>query len=149
MKGWASKIPARGAAHYLVEDGTPFCANLAYADGRKALAPFECEWTELRITDHLCTNCVRAYPRACLCGRCNVRPACAQGCEACVDHHFEIADPRAQAAKRGGRCAICKASCSAGSYCCGCDSFVCWTHGEPKGLKFNELHKPTDHRGVR
>lgn len=146
---WASKNPARGAAHYLLEDGTPYCSHLTYADGTKALAPFECEWVELRTTDHLCTNCARAYPRACLCGRCGVHPCERCGDPVCLNDHFGGVDARVKVARSGGQCAVCGKPCTAGSYCCGCKNFVCWTHGEPQGLKFNDVHKPTDHRGAR
>jgi hypothetical protein len=34
-----------------------------------------------------------------------------------------------------GICGLCDAPLTRASFCCGCGRFVCWTHGEPHGLK--------------
>ena len=60
MEGWASKAGRSGVqtAHYLDAVGTPLCAAMKFRDG-PALAPFTCEWAELREADRRCQYCRR------------------------------------------------------------------------------------------
>jgi hypothetical protein len=74
MSGWASKR-WEAFAHYIDADGAPACSKMRRSDGTPHLAPFLCDWVELRPRNHLCAYCRRLRGGHCVCGKCTAARA--------------------------------------------------------------------------